>query len=255
MSNLIKFHHRQFGEIQIIQIDGKEWLAATQTATTLGYVNPHKAIRDHCRTEGCTIRSVLTEGGSQEMKLIDEGNLYRLIVRSKLPSAEQFERWVFDEVLPSVRKNGAYMTPETIEKTLTNPDFIIQLATQLKEEQQARRFAEIRLDEQRPLVAFAETCMDSDRNMLVREVAKLASKDGIMIGEKRLYIQLREWGLVVQHRTEPTQRAMEMGLFEVIKGVRQTPKGARDWETSKVTPKGQVYIIGRLKREKVSESA
>lgn len=180
---------------------------------------------------------------------IPENIFYRMAMKARNETAEIFQAKVADEILPTIRKHGAYMTSETIEKTLTNPDFIIGLATKLKEEQMARVVAETKLEEQRPLVSFAQTCMDSDRNMLVREVAKLASKDGIMIGEKRLYQKLRTWGMVFQQRTEPTQRAMEMGLFEIIKGVKQTPKGARDWETSKVTPKGQLYIINRLQRE------
>lgn len=251
MNQLKVFNHPSFGQVELMEIDGKAWFGASQAARALGYVNPHKAIIDHCRKDGLTKREVADSlGRVQEMNFISEGNLYRLITKSKLPDADKFEVWVFDDLIPTVRKHGAYMTPETIEKTLTNPDFIIQLATKLKEEQTARVAAENKLDEQRPLVAFAETCMDSERNMLVREVAKLASKDGIMIGERRLYSKLREWGFIFQNRTEPTQRAMEMGMFEIVKGVKQTPKGARDWETSKVTPKGQVYIINRLKQER-----
>ncbi|MGX4584016.1 phage antirepressor KilAC domain-containing protein [Paenibacillus chitinolyticus] len=149
------------------------------------------------------------------------------------------------------------MTPETIEKTLTNPDFIIQLATKLKEEQvekererQGRLAAEQTIELQRPMVNFAQTCLSSPRNMLVREVAKLASKEVVMIGERRLYNKLREWGFICRGTTEPTQRGMEQGYFHISKGVRQRPDGStRDWETTNVTPKGQIYIINRLKRE------
>ncbi|WP_199614706.1 phage antirepressor [Paenibacillus alkalitolerans] len=188
-------------------------------------------------------------GRMQDTTIINEDGLYDVILESRKPEAKAFRKWITSEVVPSIRKHGAYMTPETIEKTLTDPDFIIQLATRLKEEAARADEAQFKLDQQRPLVAFAETCMDSDRNMLVREVAKLASKNGIMIGERRLYNKLREWGMVCQNSTEPTQRAMELGIFEVIKGVKQTPKGARDWETTKVTPKGQAYIVNRLRKE------
>lgn len=139
-----------------------------------------------------------------------------------------------------------FALPQTMAEAL-------RLAADLSEQNERlakeKLLVENTLDEQRPLVAFAETCMDSERNLLVREVAKLASKNGIMIGEKRLYQKLRDWGMVFQSRTEPTQRAMEMGLFHIKKGVTQTPKGARDYETAKVTPKGQVYIINRLRNE------
>jgi len=174
----------------------------------------------------------------------------------------------------------SYITPEAMKmkvrfldefkamrEQLSKPQFTLpqtmaealRLAADLSEQNERmakeKQLLENTIDEQRPLVAFAETCMDSERNLLVREVAKLASKNGIMIGEKRLYQKLREWGMIFQHRTEPTQRAMELGLFEIKKGVTQTPKGARDFETAKVTPKGQVYIIDRLKREALREGA
>jgi Rha family phage regulatory protein len=106
-----------------------------------------------------------------------------------------------------------------------------------------------RIEEDKPKVQFAETCMTSDRSVLVREVAKLASKQGVMIGERRLFQKLRDWGMFVIHYNEPTQRAMEMGLFELKKGVYAHPDGARDYTTPKVTVKGQIYIINRLLKE------
>jgi prophage antirepressor-like protein len=108
MEQLAKvFTHERFGSVHVLVIDGKEMFAATQVATALGYSNPQKAIRDHCREDGCTIRSVIDSlGRSQQMKFISEGNVYRLVVRSKLPEADQVERWLFDEILPSMRKTG-----------------------------------------------------------------------------------------------------------------------------------------------------
>lgn len=112
----------EFGELGVMIIDGKEYFPAVQCARILGYSNPHKAVRDHCDEEGCTKRSVLTNSGTQEMKFINEGNLYRLIVRSKLPAAKKFERWVFDEVLPEIRRTGVYGSvniEEVITKAVT----------------------------------------------------------------------------------------------------------------------------------------
>lgn len=108
MNELKVFQNSEFGELGVMMIDGKEYFPAAQCARVLGYSNPQKAVRDHCDEEGCTKRSVLTNSGTQEMKFINEGNLYRLIVRSKLPSAKKFERWVFDEVLPEIRRSGSY---------------------------------------------------------------------------------------------------------------------------------------------------
>src|SRR5690606_26333904 len=112
-------------------------------------------------------------GGKQSMSVINESGLYELIFASRKPEAKMFKKWVKQEVLPSIRKHGAYMTPQTIEEVLTSPDFLIQLATNLKQEQEARKLAETKLAKQQPLVHFAETCMASDKALLVREVAKL----------------------------------------------------------------------------------
>jgi len=115
MNELQVFKNSEFGEIGVLTIDGKEYFPATACAKILGYSNPQKAVRDHCLRDGCTNRSVIDNlGRTQEMKFITEGNLYRLIVRSKLPAAEKFERWVFDEVLPTIRKQGHYSAGEQL---------------------------------------------------------------------------------------------------------------------------------------------
>lgn len=111
MTNELKvFENSEFGELGVLVVDGKEYFPATECAKMLGYKNPHKAIKDHCKIEGVNEMLVPTKGGSQKKKFINEGNLYRLIVKSKLPSAEKFETWVFDEVLPTIRKTGGYVS-------------------------------------------------------------------------------------------------------------------------------------------------
>ncbi len=122
MNELKIFQNSEFGELGVMMIDGKEYFPAAQCARLLGYSNPRKAIIDHCEDEGVTKRDVLTNSGTQEMKFINEGNLYRLIVRSKLPAAKKFERWVFDEVLPEIRRTGGYGSvniEEVITKAVT----------------------------------------------------------------------------------------------------------------------------------------
>jgi prophage antirepressor-like protein/Holliday junction resolvase RusA-like endonuclease len=111
MTTEIMSFESQFGQLEITSIDGKEYFAANEVAIALGYSNPQKAIRDHCKEKGCTFRSVLTVTGEKQKRFIDEGNVYRLIARSKLPTAEQFEEWIFEEVLPQIRRNGAYISP------------------------------------------------------------------------------------------------------------------------------------------------
>ena len=140
MNELQIFNSPEFWDIRTVEIDGKPYFVANDVAKSLGYKRPADAVTAHCK--GSVKHRYLTEGGEQEVKVIPEGDVYRLISRSKLPSAEKFERWVFDEVIPSIRKHGAYMTEQVIEKALTSPDFLIQLATQLKEEQEKRKLAE-----------------------------------------------------------------------------------------------------------------
>lgn len=135
------FDHEMFGSIQIVTVEGREMFGATQVALALGYANPQKAVRDHCKEDGCTICSVIdTLGRTQQMKFISEGNVYRLIARSKLPGAEAFEKWVFDEVLPSIRENGMFAT----DSLLDDPELLLKAVTKLAEERRARVEAEQR---------------------------------------------------------------------------------------------------------------
>lgn len=244
-----------FGNLEILIKEGKEYFPATDVAKALGYSNPHKAIKDHCKPEGVNEALVPTNSGIQTKKFINEPNLYRLIVKSKLPQAEQFEKWVFEEVLPSIRKHGAYMTDQVLEQAVTNPDFAIGLLTKLKEEKEKLAVAQQQIVQQQPLVVFAEACMQSEQTLKVSEVAKLATKQGVKIGQRQLFAKLREWELMFKRSTEPTQPAVEKGYFEIAQGVKRKPNGeAFTWTTTYVTPKGQAYIIDRLKKEKEQEA-
>ncbi|PFO80000.1 phage antirepressor Ant [Bacillus cereus] len=255
MNELKNFSHNMFGNLGILIKEGKEYFPATDVAKALGYSNPHKAIKDHCKPEGVNEALVPTNSGVQNKKFINEPNLYRLIVKSKLPQAEQFEKWVFEEVLPSIRKHGAYMTDQVLEQAVTNPDFAIGLLTKLKEEKEKLAAAQQQIVQQKPLVVFAEACMQSEQTLKVSEVAKLATKQGVKIGQRQLFAKLREWELMFKRSTEPTQPAVEKGYFEIAQGVKQKPNGeAFTWTTTYVTPKGQAYIIDRLKKEKEQEA-
>ena len=137
MGELQIFKNEEFGEVRTVEIEGKQYFCCSDEAKALGYVRPNDAISTHCRA---TVKwSTPISGKMQDINYIPEGDLYRLIVSSKLPTAEKFERWVFDEVLPSIRKHGLYATDELLD----NPDLIIQMATKLKEEREARKVLEI----------------------------------------------------------------------------------------------------------------
>lgn len=220
-----------------------------QVAKSLGFTQV-KNNKEYIRWG--TVNRYLEKYVSQQVgkgDLIPEPLVYKLAFKAQNDVAEKFQDWLAIEVIPSIRKHGAYMTPETIEQALLNPDTLIKLATNLKEEQQKRIAAEQTIKKQQPLVNFAETCMTSEKSLLVRELAKLCTKQGIVTGEKRLWQKLREWKLVFANKTEPYQEYVERGYFEISQGVKETSKGSFTWLTMRVKPKGQVYIINRLKKE------
>ena len=184
------------------------------------------------------------------MKYGKESEVYRLTMKSKLPDAEKFQDWVCDEVLPSIRKHGAYMTQETIEKALTSPDFLIQLATNLKEEQQRRIEAERTIKANAPKVLFADAVSTSKRSCLVAELAKILQQNGINIGQNRLFAWMRKNGYLCsrgQYYNQPTQKAMELGLFELKQTTITKPDGTvLVTTTTKITGKGQVYFVNKF---------
>lgn len=140
MDNLQIFNSEEFGEIRTVEINRKPYFVANDVAKALGYKRPADAVTAHCK--GSVKHRYLTDGGEQELKVIPEGDLYRLIMESKLPSAGKFEEWVMDEVLPTIHKHGIYATDNVIDNILNNPDFGIELLTKLKEERTARVEAE-----------------------------------------------------------------------------------------------------------------
>lgn len=175
--------------------------------------------------------------------------LNRVFGQSAQPKAEKFQDWLYEDVVPSIQKHGAYLTPAKVEEVLLNPDTIIQLATQLKQEREERERLAVVVEKQQPLVDFAQICIQSDKSIKVRELARSLSSHGITIGEKRLYQKLRSWKYIEQKSTEPTQKAVELGLFEIVTGAKEKPSGEPfTWRTTYVTTKGQAHIANRLKR-------
>ena len=254
MNNLQIFNNDRFGEIRTVEDGGKVLFCGSDVANALGYTNTRKALSDHCK--GVTKCDTLTNGGNQTLNFIPEGDVYRLITHSKLPTAQEFEHWVFDEVLPSIRRNGAYMTDSTLEQALTSPDFLIQLATKLKDEQQKRRELETQVEQDKPKVLFAQAVETAKTSILVGDLAKILKQNGVNTGQKRLFEQLRSEGYLIKGGSShnmPTQRAMEMGLFEVKESTINNPDGSiRVTRTVKVTGKGQVYFVNRYTREVIT---
>lgn len=179
---------------------------------------------------------------------IPENIFYRLAMKAKNAIAEAFQAKIADEVIPSIRRNGAYMTPDTIEKLISNPDTIIQIATALKEEQSKRKALETQAEADRPKVLFADSVTASKSSILVGEMAKLLKQNGVHTGQNRLFETLREKGFLIKRKGNdynmPTQKAMEMGLFEVKETVINHSDGHTSVnKTPKVTGKGQQYFV------------
>lgn len=253
MTNEIQiFTNPEFGNVRTLtEADGTILFCGKDVAEALGYRKPYEAITAHCR---CTVKRGIPHPQSPtkelELSFITEPDLYRLIVASKLPSAQKFERWVFEEVLPTIRKTGGYLTPEKVEEALCNPDVLIDLAQQIKQLQKQRAALESKVEADKPKVAFADAVTASDTDILVRDLAKLLRQNGYGVGEKRLFAQLRDEGYLIKAKPDknrPTQRAMELGLFRVQERVIFTDAGepSRTAFTTKVTPKGQQYFINR----------
>ena len=256
MNNIQIFQNEQFGKVRIAMNESDEPLfCLADVAKALGYSRPADAVNQHCK--GVVILPTPTNGGVQDIKYGKESEVYRLTMKSKLPDAEKFQDWVCDEVLPSIRKHGAYMTQKTLEKALTSPDFLIQLATNLKEEKQKRieaeqkaEIAEQKIQKDAPKVLFADAVSTSQRSCLVAELAKILQQNGVNIGQNRLFSWMRENGYLCQkgdYYNQPTQKAMELGLFELKKTSITKPDGSvLVTTTTKVSGKGQIYFVGKF---------
>lgn len=180
---------------------------------------------------------------------IPENMVYRLGFKASNETAQKFQALLADNVLPNIRKFGAYMTEETLDRALTDPDFLIQLATQLKAEKKARKKAEAQIEADRPKVTFADAVCSSKQSILIGELAKLIKQNGIDIGQNRLFKWLREHKYLMKDN-EPTQKAMELKLFDVTERTINNPDGSvRITRTTKVTGKGQVYFINKFKNQ------
>lgn len=251
MNELKIFENKEFGSIRTVEVDGQPYFIGKDVAEALGYAKARNAIAAHVSQEDKKDALIQGDlGGTQAMTIINESGLYSLILSSKLESAKRFKHWVTSEVLPSIRKHGAYMTDTTLEQALTNPDFLIQLATKLKEEQEARKKLEEQAEKNRPKIVFADAVASSETSILIGDLAKLLRQNGINTGQKRLFSQLREHGYLIKSGSSkniPTQRSMEMGLFEIKEGSYVDGNGCNvTTKTTKVTGKGQQYFINKF---------
>ncbi|ERI92309.1 phage antirepressor protein [Clostridiales bacterium oral taxon 876 str. F0540] len=251
MSEIQIFRSPEFGAIRTLKENGKGLFCGRDIAVSLGYDQPHKAVERHCRYGmKCTVPHPQSKDKTIEMIFIPEGDVYRLIVHSKLPAAERFEQWVFDEVLPSINKHGAYITMQKLEEIMNDPDSWIKVLTALKTERQEKKRLQIKATEDKPKVVFANAVAVSDGTILIGELAKILKGNGVDIGQNRLFEHLRQEGFLIKRKgtdyNAPTQMAMELGLFKVKEtAITHSDGHITISKTTKVTGKGQQYFINR----------
>lgn len=200
--------------------------------------------------KGVVTADTLTNGGIQKSNFINESNLYKVIFQSRKPQAEAFTDWVTSEVLPSIRKHGAYATSETIESIISNPDNGIKLLQALKAEQDKNKALEVENTELKPKALFADAVASSKNSILIGELSKIIKANGYDIGQRRLFSWMRDNGYLMKSGeayNQPTQKSMELGLMEIKKSTINNPDGSiRTTTTTKITGKGQVYFVNKF---------
>ena len=240
-------------EIMIeITIENEAWFVGKDVATALGYSNASKAVSTHVGEEDRILK--VLEADSQngnvvktQTALINESGLYALIFGSKLESAKRFKHWVTSEVLPAIRKHGVY----AVDELLSNPEMAIKAFTALKEEREKNKALEADNQRMKPKEIFADAVSTSHTSILIGDLAKLLKQNGVETGQKRLFEWLRENSYLIKRKgadwNMPTQKAMELGLFEVKESTVNNPDGSvRINKTTKVTGKGQQYFINKF---------
>lgn len=251
MNELQVFNNPELGAVRIIIINGEPFFVGKDVAYILGYERPAKAILDHVDAEDKDEVPIQDSiGRMQNTPVINESGLYSLILSSKLPKAKEFKRWVTAEILPSIRKHGAYLTTETLEAVMKDPDAWIRVLTELKNQRGEKEKLQTEVMESKPKVIFADAVAVADTTILIGELAKLLKGNGLDIGQNRLFERLRNEGYLIKRKgtdyNTPTQMAMDLGLFKVKETVIQHSDGHTTIsKTTKVTGKGQQYFINR----------
>ena len=249
MNEVQIFNNADFGEIRTIEEGSTVLFCGSDVARALGYSRPNDAVSAHCRAT--VKRSTPISGKMQEINFIPESDLYRLAFSSKLPTAEKFTDWVTEEILPTIRKHGAYMTPDTLDRMISSPEFGIKLLTALQAEREQRVRLENKVTADAPKVLFADAVSASHASILVGELAKLLRQNGKEIGQNRLFRWLRENGYLIKRTGSdfnmPTQRSMELGLFSIKEtAITHADGTVTVSKTVKVTGKGQQYFVEKF---------
>lgn len=243
---LLEFEKRP---VTIIYSKGEPWWIGKQVAEILGYAKGANAIKSHVDREDKGVTKMMTPGGKQKVTIINESGLYSLILSSKLPRAKRFKHWVTSEVLPAIRKNGAYMTDakafDVIHSKTGLADLLQQAADQLKQK-------DVQIEEMAPKALFADAVSTSKSTILIGQLAKIMRQNGIDIGQNRLFAWLRIHGYLGKYGNNynvPTQYSVDHGWFKTKETAVQHSNGHITIQmTVKVTGKGQQYFINKFLR-------
>lgn len=252
MNELQVFRNAEFGELTLLEIDNEPWFVGKEVAEKLGYENTKDSLARHVSVEDKRIiqrsentralqrsENTTLEIPNRGLTIINESGLYSLILGSKLESAKRFKRWVTSEVLPAIRRTSSYSNQPTGGKLLALAVLEAQRLLDAKDEEIARM---------KPKEIFADSVASSHSTILIGELAKILKANGYETGQKRLFETLRQDGFLIKRKGSdynmPTQKAMELGLFEIKETVINNPDGSiRVSKTTKVTGKGQIYFV------------
>lgn len=241
MNKVKIFNSEEFGDVRTATINGDPWFVGKDVAAALGFTNPRDAISTHVFDEDKGVESIDTLGGKQKMTVINESGLYALVFGSRLKSAQRFKHWVTSEVLPAIRKTGSYQAPQGKELLA-----LAVLEAQKTIEEQSKA-----IERMKPKVIFANAVETSHTSILIGDLAKLLKQNGVETGQKRLFDWMREKGYLIKRKGSdwnmPTQKAMNMKLFEVKESTVNNPDGSvRINRTTKVTGRGQTYFVNKF---------
>ena len=252
MDELKIFENPAFGKVRVVEQGGEPWFVGKDVADALGYSNPRDALANHVKEHHKNTVAIRDGIGNPNKTIIDEAGLYSLVMRSKLPQAEEFQEWVTAEVLPAIRKTGGYIAGS---EKMSDAELMAKavLVAQATIKERDARIAELENDTQRmkPKEIFADAVSASDQTILIGDLAKLINQNGHAIGQKRLFEWLRQNGYLIKRfggdYNSPTQRAMEMGLFRIKEtAVTHADGHVSVSKTTKVTGKGQQYFINKF---------
>lgn len=247
MEKVQVFKNKEF-EVRTVELNGEPWLVGKDVAEALGYSNTRDALATHVADEDKNT-VVISDGkrGNPNQTIINESGLYSLILGSKLPSAKRFKHWVTSEVLPAIRRSGVYMTDKKAYDITHNPDSLADLLLKAGEQLKQK---DIIIQEMKPKALFADAVTTSNTSILIGDLAKIIKQNGYDIGQKRLFEWMRTNGYLIKSgnsKNMPTQKSMDMKLFEVKESVIQNPDGSiRVTRTTKVSGTGQQYFINKF---------